>query len=159
MRSAARPAAASAASIGTSLIARAASSTSRGSESLRNRATSASPSRRKASRTPIRTAGDPSAAARFNAVDIPRADQPHDGGVPQVSVLVRVVAEHFQQRPDGLRPAQLAQRHRGEQADARAVIGEPGDQPVEGLRFPDFAQHLGRLGADLGLGVFEQRAQ
>ena len=75
---------ANAAAIGSSLMARAASSTRRGSESLRNRATSASPRRRKASSTPIRTEGEASADARFNADTSPDPTSPitaaHDAG-------------------------------------------------------------------------------
>ena len=60
-----------------------------------------------------------------------RADQAHHGGVPEVRVLAAVVAEQGQQRADRLRPGELAQRDRGEGADPRAVVAEPGDQPVE----------------------------
>ena len=56
-----------AASIGASLIARAASTTSSGSASLRKRATSGSSVRRSASSTPMRTADDGSSAAAIQA--------------------------------------------------------------------------------------------
>ena len=76
--------------------------------------------------------------------------------MPEVGVLVAVGAEHRQQRLDRLRPAQLAQRDRREEAHSRARVVEQADQPVEGLRLSHLAQHLGRLGADLGVGVGEQ---
>ncbi len=65
-----------AAAIGTSLIARAASSTTRGSGSSRNPAVSGSALRRNVNKTPIRTATDGSWAACFQAAGLPEPASP-----------------------------------------------------------------------------------
>ena len=122
--------------IGTSLIARAASSTSRGSGSLRNRAIAGSSARRKASKTPIRAAGESSCMAFAQAPDLAGSDQPHDPGVAQVGIAVSVGAQHLEQRFDRLGPAELAQGDRREESNPRAGVLEQTDQPIEGLAAP-----------------------
>ena len=76
----------------------------------------------------MRTAGESSRIAFIHAADLARADQTHHAGVPQIGILVAVCAANREERLDRLRPAELAERDRGEEPNPRARVGEQFDQ-------------------------------
>ncbi len=87
------------------------------------------------------------------------AHETHHGGVPEIEILVAIGAEELEQRTGGLRGAELAEALRGEEADARCVVLERGDQRGERGGLAGITQNFGGLRANLGIAVAEQGGQ
>jgi hypothetical protein len=73
--------------------------------------------------------------------------------VAQERIVVGVVAEHRQERLDGVLRPELAERHRREEADPRLGVLQQRHQRAGRTEETGLATHLRRLGADLRVRV------
>ena len=125
-----------AAAIGTSLIARAASRTSRGSASFREVRDRGilEPSQGQQDAHPHGRGGV--SRRLLERVAVVQPGQPHDGRVPEVRIAVVVAPSNSSERHGGLGVAELAQRHRGEEPDTRVRVPEQSDELAERRPIP-----------------------